>query len=191
MKKKLNLGCGAFKKDGYINVDCSCELKPEVLHNLNEFPYPFSDNEFDIIEADHVMEHLSEPFMVMKEIHRIAKNNASLIIKVPHFSRGFMHPGHRCGFDISFAYRFNPKISPVYQGVEFKIKKIKLNWLAQPYLKKQVFSKPLFWSSYIAGEIINFFASLSPVLCSRLWCFWVGGFEEMVFTLTVKKSSSE
>jgi len=187
MKKKLNLGCGAFKKDGYINVDCSCELKPEVLHNLNEFPYPFSDNEFDIIEADHVMEHLSEPFMVMKEIHRIAKNNASLIIKVPHFSRGFMHPGHRCGFDISFAYRFNSSIKQVYQGFEFEVKKIKMTWFAQPYLKKKIFSKAVFCGAYIMGSIIDFFAGLSPIICSRIWSFWVGGFEEIEFHFIVRK----
>ena len=187
MGKKLNLGCRAFKKEGYVNVDCCAELKPEVLHNLDEFPYPFNDNEFDLIEADHVLEHLKDPFRFMKEIHRVAKKDALVIIKVLHFSRGFIHPCNRCGFDISFVYSFRPEIKSIYQGVEFKIENIKLQWLAQPYLKKEVFSKPVFWTAITVGKIIDFFASLSPVICSRIWCFWVGGFEEMVFRLTVKK----
>jgi hypothetical protein len=37
------------------------------------------------------------------------------------------------------------------------------------------------------GAIIDLFANLSPWLCSRLWCYWVGGFEEIEFVFRVKK----
>jgi len=40
MTKKLNLGCGEFKKDGYVNVDFHSVLESDVKHDLNEFPYP-------------------------------------------------------------------------------------------------------------------------------------------------------
>lgn len=40
----------------------------------------------------------------------------------------------------------------------------------------------------VAGAIIDFFANLSPIFCSRLWCFWVGGFEEYEIHFKVIKS---
>ena len=185
--KRLNLGCGKFKKEGYINVDYNKDVDPDVIHDLNVFPYPFNDDEFDLIEADHVLEHLDDPFRVMKEIHRIAKHGASVIIRVPHFSRGFTHPEHKRGFDVTFPFYFQPSFQGGYQGVEFKLEKMKLSWFAQPYLKKTVLPYPIFLIATVIGKIIDFFANLSPFLCSRLWCYLVGGFEEIEFHFKVKK----
>jgi hypothetical protein len=64
---------------------------------------------------------------------------------------------------------------------------VKLTWFAQPYLKKTVLSKPVFYVALAAGAVIDFFANLSPFMCSRIWCFWVGGFEQIEFKFTVKK----
>ena len=179
--KKLNLGSGSFPKEGYINVDIDPRCNPDIVHDLEKFPYPFEDNTFDLIEADHVLEHLSNPFAVMKEIHRIAKPNALVIIRVPHFSRGFTHADHKRGFDITFPYYFNPTFQGGYTGVPFEIEKVRLRWFAQPYLKRTVLSPLTFHIANIMGKMIDFFANLSPMVCSRLWCFWVGGFEEVEF----------
>ena len=187
MTKKLNLGCGEFKKDGYVNVDFHSVLEPDVKHDLNEFPYPFRDNEFELIEADHVLEHLNDPFRVVRELHRISKNGALIVIRVPHFSRGFTHPQHQRCFDVSFPYYFDPSFKGGYQGVELKLKTMRLSWLAQPYLKKTVLSQPSFYLAYLIGSVFSFLANLSPFLCSRLWCFWVGGFEEIEFGFVVRK----
>ena len=181
MTKKLNLGCGEFKKEGYINLDYSSISEPDIRYDLNKFPYPFDDDEFELIEADHLLEHLNNPFMVMKELHRISKNNGLIIIKVPHFSRGFTHPEHKCGFDVSFPYYFNPSFKGGYMGFEFRLKKLRLSWFAQAYLKKTVLSKPAFYIGYLIGAILDFFANLSPFICSKGWCFLVGGFEEVEF----------
>lgn len=179
--KKLNLGCGQFKKEGYINIDIDPEVKPDFVHNLNEFPYPFPDNHFDLIKADHVLEHLDNAFIVMKELHRILKPNGELVIKVPHFSRGFTHAGHKSGFDLSFPYYFNPSFKGGYTGVKYKLIKVKITWFAQLYLKRSVVPKPVFYIGVIMGKIIDFFANLSPIVCSRIWCYLVGGFEELEF----------
>lgn len=185
--KKLNLGCGEFKKTGYINVDYYAVSKPDLKHDLNIFPYPFADNEFALIEADHLLEHLDAPFQVMKELYRISKPDGVIIIKVPHFSRGFTQPGHRRGFDVSFPYYFKPSFVGGYQGFELEQKKMGLSWFAQPYLKKTVLSKPVFYGAALLGAILDFFANLSPAVCSRGWCFLVGGFEEIEFQFIVKK----
>ena len=187
MEKKLNLGSGEFKKEGYVNVDYYSISEPDVKHNLNRFPYPFKDGEFRLIEADHLLEHLEDPFKVMKELHRISKNDGLIIIRVPHFSRGFTHPEHKRGFDVSFPYYFSPSFKGGYQGFQFSIEKMKLSWFAQPYLKKQVLSKPVYLMAKFIGKAIDFFANLSPFACSRFWCFMVGGFDEIEFNFRVKK----
>jgi len=187
MGKKLNLGCGEFKKEGYVNVDVNPLVKPDRLHDLDILPYPFSDGEFDLIEADHVLEHLNNVFAVMKELHRIANDGGEVIIRVPHFSRGFTHPEHKRGFDITFPYYFDPRFLGGFQGYEFKLKKMRLNWFAQPYLKKTVLPKAVYFIGNLTGVILNFLASMSPMLCSRIWCFLVGGFEEIEYTFIAVK----
>ncbi|AKH77646.1 methyltransferase domain protein [Leptospira interrogans str. 2003000735] len=185
--KKLNIGCGEFKKVGYVNVDYYSVSKPDVVHDLNIVPYPFEDDEFILAEADHVIEHLENPFKVIKELHRIVSKNGLIKIKVPHFSRGFTHPEHKRGFDVTLPYYFSKTFVGGFQGIELKCTKIKLNWFAQHYLKKNVLSKSIYIISLITGMILNMIANLSPTICSRLWCFWVGGFEEIEFEFIVIK----
>jgi hypothetical protein len=38
----LNLGCGNFKI-GDVNVDIDKRCKPDIVWNLNKFPYPFRE----------------------------------------------------------------------------------------------------------------------------------------------------
>lgn len=185
--KKLNLGCGSFKKEGYLNLDRDPGLRPDIVHDLNKFPYPFPDDRFEAIESDHVLEHLEEPFRAMGELRRILKSGGSLIVRVPHFSRGFTHPDHRRGFDVSFPYYFDAKFKGGYTGVELVCDRTRLTWFAQPYLKKTVLPDPAFYFGIILGKVIDFFANLSPFLCSRLWCFLAGGFEEIEFRFICKK----
>ena len=181
--QRLNLGCGLFPKSGYVNVDIDGRGKPDVVHDLNVIPYPFESDLFERIESDHNLEHLTDAFAVMRELHRILAPGGELVIRVPHFSRGFTHPDHKRGFDVSFPYYFDPAFDAGYVGVELKLERLRLRWNGQPYLKKQVFSWPIYTGLAVVGGIVDFFANLSPALCSRVWCFWVGGFEEMEIVL--------
>lgn len=178
---KLNLGCGRFKKPGFVNVDAYPHLEPDVVHDLNEIPYPFPDNHFQLIEADHVLEHLHDAFSVMLEMHRILAPGGRMVIRVPHFSRGFTHADHKRGFDITFPMYFDPSFQGGYTGTEFTLEGMRLRWFAQPYLKRTVLSPVQFQLGRGFGDIVDFLANLSPMIASRVWCFAVGGFEEIEF----------
>jgi SAM-dependent methyltransferase len=178
---KLNLGCGRFKKPGFLNVDGDGAADPDRVMNLDELPYPFPAGHFRRIEADHVLEHLQNPFAVMAEMHRILAPGGELHIRVPHFSRGFTHADHKRGFDVTFPFYFDPRFRGGYCGTPFVLEKLRLRWSAQPYLKKTVLSPPLYYLAEAAGRVIDVFANLSPSVCSRGWCFWVGGFEEIEY----------
>lgn len=186
---KLNLGCGEDKKEGYINLDWNPLTRPDIIHDLNELNYPFDDGSFDEITASHVLEHLEKPFLIMKELHRLLKPGGRLIIKVPHFSRGFTHAEHARGFDITFPLYFNEKYtSSGFIGVEFELKKMKLKWIAFSHLLHHMgYGRTSIFLINTADQLISFLANLSPAFCSRIWCFWVGGFEEIEFNFKCVK----
>ncbi|MFH1523287.1 MAG: methyltransferase domain-containing protein [Patescibacteria group bacterium] len=187
--KKLNLGAGVDRKEGYINIDWNKMTNPDVLHNLNVFPYPFPDNSFELIQVSHILEHLDKPFLVMKELHRILQPKGKLIIKVPHFSRGFTHAEHAHGFDITFPLYFNKSFTKSgFFGVEFDLQKLKLSWLSFFHLLPSMgYGLAAIKILKILNKVISFLANLSPSFCSRIWCFWVGGFDQMEFIFICKK----
>lgn len=187
--KKLNLGSGEDYKEGFVNVDWQPLTKADVEHNLNTFPYPFEDNHFDYIEAFHVLEHLDRPFDVMRELHRLLKPEGKLVVKVPHFSRGFTHAEHSHGFDVTFPLYFNENFTRSgYFGVPFRCTSVQLHWLAFFHLLPYMgYGKVSIFLLRQISALVSFFANLSPNLCSRIWCFWVGGFDEIEYVFYAKK----
>jgi hypothetical protein len=83
--KKLNLGCGKDIKDGYVNLDSVKLPGIDIVHNLDKYPWPFKNNEFDEIEGYMILEHLDSIIKPLEEIWRISKNKAIIKIKVPLF----------------------------------------------------------------------------------------------------------
>jgi hypothetical protein len=87
--KRLNLGCGLNKFDGYLNVDVSDLVKPDQIVDLNVTPWPWKDNEFGHIVAKDVLEHLggdaNDFVSVIKEMYRISDNGAVWEVQVPHW----------------------------------------------------------------------------------------------------------
>ncbi len=186
---KLDLGSGERKKKGFSSVDWTNETKPDFVCDLNIFPYLWKDNSVEEIEMSHCLEHLEKPLKVMRELHRILKPGGVLHVKVPHFSRGFTHAEHEHGFDVTFPTYFNPKFKTSgYYGFEFECIKMELHWEVffhlMPYMGFGAISIAIV---RVLNTFISFFANLSPGLCSRIWCFWVGGFNEIEFVFIAKK----
>jgi SAM-dependent methyltransferase len=95
--KILHLGCGRNKKNGAIGIDIDPHSDADIVHDLNTFPYPFSNNYFTVVIAEHILEHLDDIVKVMEEVHRISKDSAYIHITSPHFSSvdGFTDITHR------------------------------------------------------------------------------------------------
>jgi hypothetical protein len=67
--KRLNLGAGVDIKQGYINTYITPGRGIDVVHDLNTFPYPFRDNEFDEILAYSILEHVDDLVKTMDELY--------------------------------------------------------------------------------------------------------------------------
>ncbi len=129
----LDLGCGKKKRVGTIGVDFSDRHDADVIHDLNNFPYPFSSSSVDHIYLDNVLEHLDNPLHVMEEIHRILKPYSTVKVIVPYFrsAYAFHDPTHKHFFTVeSFSY-YDPKhpicIRYDYTDARFNIEKIVFN----------------------------------------------------------------
>tara|TARA_B100001250_G_C19522998_1_gene666816 strand:+ start:88 stop:648 length:561 start_codon:yes stop_codon:yes gene_type:complete len=85
---KLNLGCGSNILSSYTNLDKFDYYKPDIVHDLEIFPYPFKNDSVDEVLLSHVLEHIGQDPNVfnniIKELYRICKHNSIIEIKVPH-----------------------------------------------------------------------------------------------------------
>jgi len=83
---RLNLGCGQNPLENYVNVDKFGN--PDVVCDLETFPWPWQNNSVDEVVLNHVLEHIGETTQVflnfMKELYRICKPGAEIQINVPH-----------------------------------------------------------------------------------------------------------
>lgn len=77
--KKLNIGCGYEKKEGFINIDISKEVGPDMVVDI-EKGLPFKDDTFDYIYSWNVLEEVKPEKweFVLKEINRVAKDGCIL-----------------------------------------------------------------------------------------------------------------
>ena len=91
--RKLNVGCGKDILIGFTNLDLVKAEGVDVVHNLNKFPYPFKNNQFNEIIAKHIIEHLDEPEKFMEELWRISEPGGKIYIRTPHYSCGSLSWG--------------------------------------------------------------------------------------------------
>jgi len=162
--KILDLGCGKKKRAGAIGVDYSDRHDADVIHNLNVFPYPFMDEEFDEVYLDNVLEHLNDPMRVMEEIHRISKLGGQVKVIVPYFRSvwAFIDPTHQHFFAVdSFAY-YDPEhfICQKYDYVKtrFKVERVIFNeTLSSRWVKRMIIKLANKWPhqyEYYFSQII-------------------------------------
>ena len=98
----LNVGCGEGQmisrlfQSGMRHKITAMDIDPvriafAHLHNpvcdyvrADIFHLPFKSRAFDYVIATEILEHLSNPSVALKEIARVAKPNAPVILSVPH-----------------------------------------------------------------------------------------------------------
>lgn len=102
----LDVGCGRNKYPGAIGIDQNPDTAADVLCNLDRPPYPFLDNQFDEVRAIHVIEHVADVLATMKELHRLARPGAKIVVVTPHYTdfSSFCDPTHRWHLN-SFSFR--------------------------------------------------------------------------------------
>ena len=95
----MDVGCGSYPQ-GDINVDL--EKRIEVIPNFVKADgqhLPFRDNVFSLVHSQHTIEHAPDPFLFLKELFRVSKNQ--VILRCPwRLERNLArHPKHLHSFN--------------------------------------------------------------------------------------------
>jgi len=115
MGKKLNLGAAKDIRshaDQWVNTDVNRGPGIDLCFDAN-VKWPFPSDYFELVYASHVLEHLWNLNLVMKEAHRVLKPNGIFEIKVPYGPRGTFcnddpnHVREFCETSLSYYLRGN------------------------------------------------------------------------------------
>lgn len=83
--KRLNLGCGGKKEEGFVNVDLFPGPVVDEVFDLDEIPY--QDNTISAINSEHSLEHVGwiRADKALAEWYRVLMPGGQLILKIPEF----------------------------------------------------------------------------------------------------------
>jgi ubiquinone/menaquinone biosynthesis C-methylase UbiE len=95
--KILDVGCGVKKYPGSVGIDRLPGTAADIVHDLDQFPWPVGDSSFGQIRLIHVLEHVGDVIRTMEEVHRIGLPGARVVISTPHYTdfSSFCDPTHR------------------------------------------------------------------------------------------------
>jgi SAM-dependent methyltransferase len=126
--KILDAGCGDNKYPGAIGMDSNPRTVADVIHDLGDIPYPFAEDEFDLVVTRHVAEHVPDVMAFMSELHRITKPGGQIKLVTPHYTNPDWASDltHRNHFN---CYSFNcflqdRRLFPFYTDVEFRLLRV-------------------------------------------------------------------
>lgn len=117
MKRILNLGCGndprvAGPDQSVVNHDRRKHRSEiDVVHDLNDLPWPWADNSFDHIVANAVLEHLNiDLVQSMNECWRILAPGGTIELRLPWWKHdnAYRDPTHRWHISMGTLDLFDP-----------------------------------------------------------------------------------
>ena len=153
----LDVGCGRNKAKQAIGLDISRDSQADLICNLNAPTYPFKQESFDLVICKQVIEHLPDTGCFLRELCRISRNKARIVIQTPHFS-SFMAYGdyqHCHAFSVFFLDKLADKLG--FRIIDRKIKfhrslrRYGINWLANKF----PLSYERFWAFIFPAEHLH------------------------------------
>ncbi len=171
-KTVLNLGCGEmdYHKDHEFRIDLNPASNPDLVWDLRKTPWPIKDNQFDMVYAENIIEHLPDTCAIMNEIWRVCKDKAKVKIIVPHYT-GFTSwscPEHYKTFTtISFDY-FHNQFDCIYKRLKYS-----------PHN-----NHPFLW------KILDWLINRNYIISDRFGSL-IGGIAEIRLILRAKKKDQE
>ena len=177
---RLNLGSGRERLPGFLTVDNNRHAGTvDIVPDLDVLPWPFEESSVEAIRMEHVLEHLDDTIGVVQELYRICADQAVLRIMTPHYSCTWTHPGHKRAIGVGLFDHFDQRNDEHYGECQFQVERLRLHWLRPRYRTS--------WARRAISAGIDWLANVNPRICQRIWCYWVGGFDEIEFQVRVVK----
>lgn len=98
---KLDIGCGSAKNTGFVGIDILPLEGVDIVHDLEQTPWPLPDESVITAVASHVLEHINPHkgvfINVMNEIWRVLKPGGQFAFVVPYGeSHGYIQDPTHC-----------------------------------------------------------------------------------------------
>ena len=182
----LDVGCGISKLSGAIGIDMIALPGVDIAHNLEKYPWPFPENNFDHVICRHSLNHLGDLIKAMEELHRICKPGGIVEVLAPHYASDNFNtdPTHRIamGFrsmnyfcdNVPFKYHYYSKsrFDLVRRHISFRDNRADFC--------DQISPNPFRWIGF--EQLVN----KMPRLYERFFVYWLPP-SELYFKLRVKK----
>jgi SAM-dependent methyltransferase len=81
---RIDLGCGAAKKEGTLGIDAYPGPGVDYVHDIENQPLPFVDRSVEYVFSSHFLEHITELGRVFGEIGRVCMDQAILELWTPY-----------------------------------------------------------------------------------------------------------
>lgn len=145
--KVLDIGCGSNKVKGALGMDFNANLDADIIHDLNLFPYPLNDDEFDHIYISNTLFLLNNPIKIMEEVYRVLKLGGGVTVIQPYFRSvfNFIDPYVK-NFGTAHSFAFYDPDDPIfirYQYTKAKFKTISISF--DDGLKKRLITQFVVW----------------------------------------------
>ncbi len=158
--KMLDFGCGSkpyknlFDVKEYIGVDIEESGHSHKNENIDVFydgkKIPFDDNSFDSVFSSEVFEHIFNLDDILKEINRVMKKDAKLLLTLP-----FVWDEHEVPYDFARYTSFG--IKDILEKNGFQVIKAE---------KTTTYIETVFqmWNAYVSQVILGFHKHLKVFL---------------------------
>lgn len=95
--RMLDVGSGGRSVAGAVRMDVLALPGVDVVHDMNRVPWPFGNEQFDLVLLNNALEHADAIIPVLDEVHRILAPTGRAVIQVPYFRSvdAFADPTHR------------------------------------------------------------------------------------------------
>ncbi|MGA2192409.1 MAG: class I SAM-dependent methyltransferase [Nitrospirota bacterium] len=95
--RALDIGCGPKKFGPAIGVDIKKHDGIDVVADMIRSPFPFKAGSFDLVVANHFIEHVDDVCSLMMQIHRVLRPGGLAVIRTPYFASpgSFQDPTHK------------------------------------------------------------------------------------------------
>ncbi|MGP8217622.1 MAG: class I SAM-dependent methyltransferase [Bacteroidia bacterium] len=185
-KTIIELGCGPYKKEGVIGIDMLDLPGVDYIADFEKGLSFLPDNSIDEIISFHVLEHIQNLDVLLKEIHRVLKQNGLCRVTVPHFSNPYYYSDytHKRFFGLyTFDYfskkdtKYKRKVPNFYSTYFFEVKERRITFKSSFFFRnliKQIFNR-LFNANRYMQELYE-----------EVFCYWFPC-QEITYTIVPDK----